>query len=508
MAWYDKIIERFVNTGNAGANNDLEISDDKDLEGLFKGVSDQNIWKVINKIREVNQSREDKIDDYDKMMQDSVIQSAVELMADDATQSDREKEKTVWIEPLDEDKDSFVEDLNEWLQETVRIEEHVWTYAYNIIKYGEISLKTFKNDEVFQEESDKENGDYFKLITNPLEVNELVRFGDVEGYYVDEGNKGVIYPSNEYIHFLSDRGYNREDIEVKTEEGSEDESISTFTIRYGTSFIDAARSAYRTLNLMEDVLTMSRVVRSAVYRIFQIEVGNSGKKETLKIINEIKRSIESRETFNKREDLYESNKSPLPMNSNIYSPKRNSKGDIQINEVGGHVDVKDIMDIEYFRNKLFAALKIPKAFLGFDEEMPGNMGNGTALTKLDIRYARTVKRVQSVLKSGIKDMCNFYLDENDKKDKIGKFKVRMTTVSSSEDEERTNALSNKVNAASSISDFIDRNFEGMVQERDLLVWLIEEVIGLEGLKNIVKTAEEIEKDKENQDDDGGGGRGW
>jgi len=150
-------------------------------------------------------------------------------------------------------------------------------------------------------------------------------------------------------------------------------------------------------------------------------------------------------------------------------------------------------------------LKIPKAFLGFDEEMPGNMGNGTALTKLDIRYARTVKRAQSVIKSGIKQMCDFYLEENSKKDKIGSFKVKMATISSSEDEERTNSLSNKVNAASSMADFVDRNFEGMAHDREFLVWLIEEIVGLDGLKEVIKTQEEIDA---GSDDDSGGGGSW
>ena len=309
MAFFRDLLERFVNTGHHGEQ--MEISDEGGVEDLFKGVSDQNIWKVINKIREINQGRKEKISDYDKMLEDSVIQSAVELMADDATQTDREKEVTVWIEPKDNEDSKFVEDLNEWLQETVKVEDHIWTYAYNIIKYGEISLKTYKNDEKFQKESNKEVGEYFKLVTNPLEVNELVRYGEVEGYYTQEGEKGVIYPSNEYIHFLSDRGYNREEVEVVKNEGTEEEDLEHFTIRYGTSFIDAARSAYKTLHLLEDILMMSRIVRSSVYRMFQIEVGNSSRKETLKIINEIKRSIESKETFNKREDLYESNKSVI-----------------------------------------------------------------------------------------------------------------------------------------------------------------------------------------------------
>lgn len=485
------LYEKFVTRNNG--NNQLEVEDS--VDEIFQGVSDRNMWKVAEKLREIKKDRENQMRDYMDMLDDSIIQSGIELMADDATQTDMEKEKTVWIES--EDNKSLTEDLNEWLHETVEIEDSIWTYAFDIVHTGEAFLKTFYSDERFQE--DHEIGDYFELKKDSLNFNELMQYGDTVGYYVDDEKR--IYPPEDFIHFVSDRGYKREEIEVERDEGKdsgEEPEIETYVTRYGTSIVDAVRSAYKTLKIMEDVMLMSRIVRSAMYRIFQIEVGSSSRKKTLKIIQEVKNSIENRESFNELSDLYESERSPLPVNSNVYSPKRNGNGDIQVNEVGGNVDVKNIVDIEYFRNKLFAALKIPKAFLGFSEEMPGNIGGGTSLTKLDIRYARTVKKVQSVLKQGVRDMCNFYLQVNDKKDKINKFKVRMTKISSSEDTERNEELDSRVRTADSINGLVGRDFENMIEKREFLLWLIEEVIGLSGMSKVVKEETDIE-DEDNED---------
>ena len=497
-SWLEKIplVEGILN--RAGYSRDVKVSQEVE-DNLFQGSSEQNVWNMVRKLREIEKDRKSQNEDIQRMMKDSVIQSAVELLADDATQTHPDKERTVWVEPR-EGESQLAESLNTWLQDVIKIEENIWPYAFNVIQYGSLFLRTYYSDEDFKKESDKDVGDYFKIEDNPMNISELRKYGETVGYYVNRENSDEVLPPEDFIHFISDRANNRDRVEIETEEG---EKIK-YTIRYGTSFLEAARSAYRNLRLMEDVLLMSRVVRSAMYRIFQIEVGKSSRKEAKKIINEVKRSIESRETFNKMEHLYNSEKSPIPINANIYSPKRNNQGDVQVDEIGGNVNVKDIMDVEYFRNKLFAALKVPKSFLGFEEELPGSIGNGTALTKLDIRYARTVKRIQSVLKNGIRDMCNFYLDINDKKNKKGKFKVKMMKVSSAEDDERAEELDTRVRTADSINGLVGRDFEDQIDKKKFLIWLIDEVIELDGFKDIIDSGEDKEDEDDNNDDSGGG----
>lgn len=503
MSIKDYLVEKFVEmSGNyIGGREELDF-EDSDLEDLFKGMSDQNLWKLVKQIKSIKEDRDNQLKDYEEMIEDTIIQSAVELMADDATQTDRDRERSVWVESRGEDKnEKIIEELNDWLQDKVDVEDYIWTYAYHVVYKGQLYLETFVSDEKFKKDHDV--GDYFELRSDDSDIYELREYGETIGYLVEKKDKHSIHPPEDFIHFISDRAYQRESIEIEMdneEEGEDEEKeVRNYTTRYGTSFLEPARSAYKTLDLMETILIMSRIVRSALYRIFQIEVGKSDRKETLKIIREVRRSIESKETFNKVEDLYRSEKSPMPINSNVYSPQRNGKGRIEVNEVGGNVDIKNIVDIEYFRNKLFAGLKIPKSFLGFAEEMPGNIGGGTSLTRLDIRYARTVKRIQSVLKHGIEEMCNFYLEVNEKKDKIGTFRVRMTQISSAEEAEKTDQLDSKVNSASNLNNLVDRSFDNLVDKKEFLLWLMEEVIGLEGMNDIILDDEEEDEDGEDNE---------
>ena len=103
---------------------------------------------------------------------------------------------------------------------------------------------------------------------------------------------------------------------------------------------------------------------------------------------------------------YKSINNPAPLGQFVYVPTREGKGEITVSPVTQDVNIKDIVDIEYFRNKLFAALKIPKAYLGQEQDLPGGIGD-SSLTRLDIRYSRTIKRIKSIISQGIKELCLF-----------------------------------------------------------------------------------------------------
>ena len=92
---------------------------------------------------------------------------------------------------------------------------------------------------------------------------------------------------------------------------------------------------------------------------------------------------------------------------NVYFPTRNGQGAVTVQEVGGEVNVSALADIDMFDDRYFGALKVPKQFLGQADEMPGGIGD-TTLTQLDIRYARTVKRCQRIIKSGLKDLIYWF----------------------------------------------------------------------------------------------------
>ena len=117
---------------------------------------------------------------------------------------------------------------------------------------------------------------------------------------------------------------------------------------------------------------------------------------------------------------------PGPIENTIYIPTHGTQGQITSTVIGGDYDPKSIIDIEYFRDKLFGALRVPKQFFGFTEDGAGFNG-GESLTILDARYGKTIKQYQNLLCQMITDLINLYLLDRDLGSYINKFTIRMQT---------------------------------------------------------------------------------
>jgi len=418
------------------------------------------------------------------MSKDSIIHSAIELMADDATQKDHEKGMSYWVHS---ERKTLEKELNEWLEDVVDVNQSSWTWCYKIVKYGEAYLRTFFQDENFEEDENTELGDHFELINEPLSVACVQKYGNTVGYLYSktDSEKYQFLPKQSIVHMVSDRAPNRQEVEVENEDGE----IETYTIKYGTSFLEPARQAYRVFSTAEDMILSARIAKSYIFKIAQIEVGKASRSEARKVIREVKRAFQSDERFDKDENRYHASGSPVALNDIVYLPTRDGKGEVRFDSEGGNVDIRNLADIEHFRNKLFSALKIPKTFMGFEESLPGQMGS-TSLTALDIRYARTVKRLQRCVEQGIRQLCNFYLHVNDQKNHKDNFEVRSSAVSSAEELERMEIFSDKVRFAGDILDmFGDRGAfpeEVEIDKEELAIYILEEIMDSQRLREMIK----------------------
>lgn len=442
MSLYESIVNR--------VRGQQTIDVEEDVSEAINSSMTTELVQFLQDIRNNAKSRNDLIKEYDSMAFDSVVGSAIELIADDATQVDKTNNRVVWIEAKNKKEEK---ELNEFLK-VIRMDDMVWSIAYNVIKYGECYLKTYYSEcepdsSVFKDDKilATKLGFLFEIVNDISTVSDLQMYGDTVGYaFTDERDKSIIYGTKDYIHFINDRGVHREEVSIEMNELDDNgkKKKQKFTVRFGTSFIEAARESFKILNLLENVLISVRFGRSALYRIFNIEVGGASRAETSKILREFKSKLSQTEQFNVKEGIYNSGNKPLPYGSNIYVSTRNNKGTTTIDTVGGDVDIKDIVDIEYYRNKLFAALKVPKAYLGSEEMMPGGIGN-QSLTRMDIRYARTVKRCIKVIQQGVEDMIHFYGEVNGKD--FGEFSVEMMTILSAEDTDYKDEFANDIQTA-------------------------------------------------------------
>lgn len=441
MGLLSSLNERLV-TRREGTGNQIKVDDNTADSLLNSDISE--ISKFIDKLKTNSKKREDLYNTYDVMAQDSIIGSAIELIADDAIQPDSFQKKSVWVTSKDKELELFI---NNYLAD-IKIEDKLWGYAYNLVKYGEVFLETHftefselkgknKVDESLKLTEKEEVlvsklGRLFEVVDKPANIVALEKYGDLVAFgKKGDSNNYTLYPTMDYIHILNDRGLHREPVKISYLDKKGEKTEEEFKIKYGTASFESARQAWAILDLIETLILHVRFGRSAFYRIFSVEVGGASRTEVLKILRQVKQAMSATETLDIKEGSYVGSRKPIPHGENIYIPVKAGKGEVTINSEGGDADIKEIVDLEYWRNKLFAALKVPKAYLGFEESQPGGLGN-MSLTRMDIRYARSVKCVNGALKRGIRDMIDFFLTVSDKEDSIGEYEVNMTEIMSAE----------------------------------------------------------------------------
>ena len=491
-------------------------------------------YNFVRAIRTIDGSANSLDNMYERMMQDSVISSAVDMYVDDALQLDPQRQSIFWVE-LDT-PDDYVEDylskgltkeLERFLKDDLRMDKELRDIAKRVVVYGDAPVKLDFVDEyeddklqlidvnkkqfesvseecgkILKESADLSTGvkprniDYNSWVGKPLInkstqfvhlkeslnnikknqkiLNESVTSKKAKLYedelvnikrvikgrwyaellgsgsniytlrsrgkilaYIDRNNVNQIIDGRYIVNFSNNTGKNRVTFEV----GDQFDNIAQkkiFTLSRGESYLENSRIAWQVLSALEDILLLTRMTRSILYRIFSVEVGQKGNKETKQILDALKSRIKIDETVNVRDKLYNSELKQVPLGDSIFIPTRNGIGVIDVKVVGGDVNLRDAIDLDYFKDKLFAGLKIPKSFLGFEQDLPGGLGN-TSLTRMDIRYGRTVKRLQSILAEGLKDLCDLYLrmtrPENVYQE-LPAFKVVFTSINTSEDAER------------------------------------------------------------------------
>lgn len=491
---------------------------DSSVIDQFEGASMQAVVSFIREVKSLSKKREDLFKDLNDMLQDSVVGSAVELIAEEATQLDFDRMHVCWAEnaissseedigaskdsssPDDEDfeqKGDLVDVVNNFLYNIFDIDERVWALAYHLVGYGEVYLRTFDSEIEAEEKKEEQyqnqrlvakKGRLFDLVQNPLNVQDIMEYGDTVGFLYTEKNKQTLYPVREFIHICNDRGVKREEISLKIKpKGCEHEEERTFTVKYGTSFIETAREAFDVLQLIELILLVTRFNKSAFYRLFKIEVGGATRVEISGILREFKKALSQAEAIDLPMSKYSSKDNPVPYGGNVYIPVKNGKGDVSVDSVGGDLDIKALLDVDYYRNKLFAGLRTPKAFLGEDEAMSGGIGN-QSLVRLDIRFARTVKRCIACWVRGVKAICDYYLYTIGRAEEVDDYVIAVPKLITAEESDRMDSVNSDINLAQALQGLLE-NSENIDKEQ-LIKYIIVNLLGMDSLWRAISGEDE------------------
>lgn len=236
---------------------------------------------------------------------------------------------------------------------------------------------------------------------------------------------------------------------------------------YGASVLESARRIWRQLILSEDAMLLYRVVRAPERRIFYIDVGNIPPEEVENYMQNIQSSLKRNMVIDKSTGRVDLRFNPLSGLDDYFIPVRGGESGTKIDTLAGGQNTAATEDVQYIQKKLFAALKIPKAYLGYDEDI----GSKATLAQEDIRFSRTIARIQKVVLSELNKIAMIHLYSHGFTDEaILNFKLMLNNPSSVAQMQKLELIKTKFEIAGAAPEgavdklWIRRNILGLTEE--------------------------------------------
>jgi hypothetical protein len=366
--------------------------------------------------------------DYEAMDTDAIIASALDIIADEATLKNEQGEVLHIKSP--NDKTQRV--LYNLFYEVLNVEFNLWSWIRTMCKYGDFYLHLdiaekfgvynalpFSVYDVQREEGSNPN--------NPSYVRFKINLNQSYGYATNT-NRDDYFENYEIAHFrlISDPSY----------------------LPYGRSYLEPGRKIFKQLTLMEDAMLIHRIMRAPEKRIFYTNIGNIAPNEVDGYMEKMKQRIKKTPYIDPQTGDYNLKYNMMNLTEDFYLPVRGNDTTTKIDTLKG-LEYTAIEDVSYLRDKLFAALRVPKAFLGYEKDLTGK----ATLASEDIRFARTVERIQRIVVSELTKIALVHLYTQGFDDaELTNFELSLTTPSIIYEQEKIALWKEKVELAGNIMD--------------------------------------------------------
>tara|TARA_R110000782_G_scaffold1620_1_gene6219 strand:- start:1604 stop:3472 length:1869 start_codon:yes stop_codon:yes gene_type:complete len=373
--------------------------------------------------------------DYEAMDTDSILASALDILADEATVKNDQGD-VLTIKSSDENIQRVLHNL---FYDVLNIEFNLWSWTRNMCKYGDFFLKL---------EVAEKFGVYNVL---PYTVYNVSRH---EGHDQENPNKVefIIDPDGLASHQDPNRINGRKEQNVITLDNYEVAHFrlisDTHYLPYGRSYLEPARKVYKQLNLMEDAMLIHRIMRAPEKRMFYVNVGSIPPNEVEQFMQKTINTMKKTPYVDEQTGQYNLKFNMQNMMEDFYLPVRGGDATTRIETTKG-LEYDGTNDINYLRDKLFAALKIPKAYFGYEGDLSGK----ATLAAEDIRFARTVERIQKILESELTKIALVHLyTQGFEGESLTNFEVKLTTPSVIYEQEKVALLKEKIDLAAQMKD--------------------------------------------------------
>ena len=387
--------------------------------------------------------------DYEAMDSDAIISSALDIYSDESTMKSEYGE----VLQINSDNDQIKQILHNLFYDVLNIEFNLWPWIRNMCKYGDFFLQ-LKIDEKYG-------------ITNviPLSAYDVTRL------------EGLDPENPEYVKFVIEAATNQH--RFKPEKSVSKEELENYEVAhfrllsdsnylpYGKSQIEGARKIYKQLTLMEDAMLIHRIMRAPEKRVFKLDIGNIPPAEVDNYMQQVINKMKKAPVIDEKTGDYNLRYNMQNITEDFFLPVRGGDSGTQIDSLPG-LTYEATDDIEYLKNKLLSSLRIPKAFLGFEE----NVGSKATLAAEDVRFARTIERIQRISISELTKIAIVHLYAQGYTDSdLINFELSLTNPSTIYEQEKIELFDSKTRLASSMindglisSDWIYKNIFNFTDE--------------------------------------------
>lgn len=323
-----------------------------------------NPFEAIQSNIMANQTRAERYSDFDQMEFMPELASALDIYADEMTTSNAFRDVVI-VDCRNEEIKNILHNL---YFKILNLESNLFSWCRTMCKFGDFFLYL---------DIDEKLGVKNVLGLPSPELERLEGEDESNPNYVQFqwNSAGMTFESWQIAHFriLGQDKYSP----------------------YGTSVLEPSRRIWRQLQLMEDAMMAYRIVRAPERRVFYIDVGNVAPQEVEQYIQKIITGLKRNQIVDPSTGRVDLRYNPMSVDEDFYIPVRGSTSATKIENLPGGQFQGDIDDVQYLRDKLFSAIKIPQSYLTSAKDKASD--DKSTLAQKDIRFARTIQRLQRVI---------------------------------------------------------------------------------------------------------------
>ena len=409
----------------------IQASPQNSLVDRFQKIHSNMANHPYNELLQVQQLRLGLFRDYESMDTDSIVASALDIYSDESTM----KNEYGNILGIQTSNDQIHDVLHNLFYDIINIEFNLWPWVRNMVKYGDFFLKLDVTEKYgITNVQPMSAYDISRLEGHDPANPQLVQFefipqqgsGHVGAKHSLRGREATLLENYEVAHFrlLSDSNF----------------------VPYGRSILEGGRKVWKQLTLMEDAMLIHRIMRAPEKRVFKLDIGNIPPAEVDNFMQQAINKMKKAPVMDEKTGEYNLRYNIQNLTEDFFLPVRGGDSGTGIESLPG-LTYEATEDVEYLKNKLLASLHVPKAFLGYEE----GLGSKATLAAEDVRFARTIERIQRILVSELQKIAIVHLYSQGFRDQeLVNFDLKLTNPSTIYEQEKIELWNQKTSLAESM----------------------------------------------------------